>query len=188
MSASRIEKSDSSECDSSRSRTDAASCSPWDACASALSSHVEESACTASSLPAPRGTTARYVRSAPCTTPCTAVVHRGGAPRWCTAVVHRANTAPAPRRAVHYMRFDDWHCARTALVDVYLVKVEEAAHAEERHERVVLLGHVDLAHVSREATQRVREDVPAGVRGARLRGMRCLRGWPRRTARPGEGS
>lgn len=76
-------------------------------------------------------------------------------------------------RAVHYMRFDGWHCERTALVDVYLVKVEEAAHAEERHERVVLLAHVDLAHVSREATQRVREDVPAGVRGPRLLRLGC---------------
>ena len=66
------------------------------------------------------------------------------------------------------MRFDGWQRERTALVDVDPIEVEEAAHAEERHERVVLLAHVDLAHISREATQRVCKDVPAGERGPRL--------------------
>ena len=85
------------------------------------------------------------------------------------AVYHRAAHHTVHRtvhhtvhHTVHYMRFDCWQRERTALVDVYLVKVQEATHAEERHERVVLLAHIDLAHVAREATQRVREDVPAG--------------------------
>ena len=70
---------------------------------------------------------------------------------------------------VHHMSFEGWQ--RTALVDVNLVKVEEAAYAEERHERVGLLAYVDLAHVSREAAQRVGEDVSAEARGPRLLGL-----------------
>ena len=85
------------------------------------------------------------------------------------------------------MRFDGWQRERTALVDVDPIEVEEAAHAEERHERVVLLAHVDLAHISREAAQRVCKDVPGGPRLLRrlrlewrvcARGMRCRREWP----------
>ena len=94
-------------------------------------------------------------------------VHR--APHHARRTVHTGTV----QRAVHSMRFDCWQRERTALVDVDPIEVEEAAHAEERHERVVLLAHVDLAHISREATQRIREDVPAGERGPRL--LRRLR-------------
>lgn len=93
--------------------------------------------------------------------PCT--VHRTMRAAQCRTV-HSGTV----HRAVHSMRFDGWHRERTALVDVYPIEVEEAAHAEERHERVVLLAHVDLAHIAREAAQRVRKDVAAGERGPRL--------------------
>ena len=89
-------------------------------------------------------------------------VHR--APHHARRTVHTGTV----QRAVHSMRFDCWQRERTALVDVDPIEVEKAANAEERHERVVLLAHVDLAHISREATQRVCKDVPAGERGPRL--------------------
>ena len=95
-------------------------------------------------------------------------VHR--APHHARRTMHTGTV----HRAEHSMRFDGWQRERTALVDVDPIEVEKAANAEERHERVVLLAHVDLAHISREATQRVRKDVPAGERGPRL--LRYVRG------------